>query len=357
LLARSPVKLDVAAIRRFVTGKRVLITGGGGSIGSELCRQVAALGCAHVTVLEQCEYALFKIDMEMSRRHASLSRGAALCDVRDSKRVHDWFLAERPDVIFHAAALKHVHLVEQHPAEGVLTNVVGTWNVAEAASACGAKHMVLISTDKAVAPSCVMGATKRIAESVIRAQRNAGGTQFSVVRFGNGLGSAGSVVPIFQEQIERGGPVTITDPDVERFFMTIPEAVQLVLHATAQSALSRRPQPTVFVLDMGKPVKIYDLAKRMIEFCGKIPGKDIAFEFIGLRPGEKLTEDLIDSTESTRPTACGVLEVIDDIAGTPLTRARVAELEAVARWGDGAAIRNAIFSVLDAVRTPMRKAS
>ncbi|WP_304166187.1 polysaccharide biosynthesis protein, partial [Phenylobacterium aquaticum] len=236
LLAREPIELDRAAVQALIRGRRVLITGAGGSIGAELCRQVAAFQAAHITMLDFSETSLFEIDREMGETCPSLSRKAALVDVRNTNRVKACFLSEKPDLVFHAAALKHVSMVERHPSEGVLTNVIGTWNVAEAARASGAAQMVLISTDKAVDPSNVMGATKRLAESVIQAQQTGQGTRFSAVRFGNVLGSAGSVVPIFKSQIDRGGPVTVTHEEMARFFMTIPEATQLVLHATATCA-------------------------------------------------------------------------------------------------------------------------
>jgi len=351
LLSRAPVQLDVSEIRNLVSGKRVLVTGAGGSIGSEICRQVSALGCAHIALLDSSEFGLFNIDMEIANNYPTLSRADILCDIRDARLVSSWLLAEQPDVIFHAAALKHVPLMENHPCESVLTNVVGTWNVAEAARACGARHMVFISTDKAVEPSSVMGATKRLAESVMRVhQAAASSTRFSVVRFGNVLGSAGSVVPTFKAQIARGGPVTLTHPEIERYFMTIPEAVQLVLHATAKSAASNTIQSGVFVLDMGKPVKIIDLAKRLIELHGKTPGRDIAIEVTGLRPGEKLTEELVDSTEQATPSTSGVLHVTDRVSGLLMDSSHVRRLEATARQGDAEQARRMIFDMLSLVR-------
>ncbi|WP_339929968.1 nucleoside-diphosphate sugar epimerase/dehydratase [uncultured Brevundimonas sp.] len=351
LLARPAIKFDVSPMRSFIAGKRVLVTGGGGSIGSEICRQVSSLSCAHVSIVDNSEFALFSIDLQIATAHPGLSRRSILCDVRNSHQIAAWMESEKPDIVFHAAALKHVHLVEQHPGEGVLTNVVGTSNVADAAIQCGAKHMVLISTDKAVDPSNVMGATKRIAESVIRSRGHGTSTRFSAVRFGNVLGSAGSVVPIFMEQIQRGGPVTITHRDVERYFMTIPEAVQLVLHATASSAARENTTPSVFVLDMGRPVRIFDLARQMIQLCGKIPDEDIKIEFIGLKPGEKLTENLIDNSEIALPSTEGVIEVVDAGTPPPLSRRTLRDLEAVALSGDESAIRTAVFEVMASVRS------
>ncbi len=352
LLARPPVRLDDSPLRALVAGKRVLVTGAGGSIGSEICRQVASLGCGHLVLIDHSEFGLFKIDQEIERRWPTLSRREYLYDVRNKALLNDAFGTERPDVVFHAAALKHVPLMERHPCESVLTNVVGTWNVAEAANAAQVKHMVFISTDKAVDPPNVMGATKRLAEAVVRAQQSGvGDTRFSVVRFGNVLGSAGSVVPTFRAQIERGGPVTLTHPDIERYFMTIPEAVQLVLHATAHSASQSDGPLGVFVLDMGKPVKIIDLARQLIGLYGKVPGKDIDIEVTGLRPGEKLFEELIDSSEVAEMCGQSLMCVTDRIKGARMTEQTVQKLERLARTGDNAATRALIFEVLAKVRT------
>lgn len=352
LLARPPVRLDDGPLRALVAGKRVLVTGAGGSIGSEVCRQVANLGCGHLVLLDNSEFGLFKIDQEVGDRWPTLSRREYLHDVRNAGLLNACFEAERPDVVFHAAALKHVPLMERHPCESVLTNVVGTWNVAEAANAVHVKHMVFISTDKAVDPPNVMGATKRLAEAVVRAQQNGtGDTRFSVVRFGNVLGSAGSVVPTFRAQIERGGPVTLTHTEIERYFMTIPEAVQLVLHATAHSAQQPDGPLGVFVLDMGKPVKIIDLARQLIGLYGKTVGKDIEIEVTGLRPGEKLFEELIDSSEVAEMVGQSLMCVTDRIKGARMTRQTVQKLERAARTGDDAAIRTLIFDILATIRT------
>lgn len=305
-LSRSPVDMDTGPIRNAVHNKRVLITGAGGSIGSEIVRQLAHHGCAHITLVDHSEFLLFEIDRELGRAPLPVSRSAILCNVRDEKRLQDVFEAETPDIVFHAAALKHVTLVENNVREGVLTNVLGTWNVARAAARNGVQQMVLISTDKAANPSNIMGATKRIAESLL--VEEGAPTRYCVVRFGNVLGSAGSVVPIFQKQIESGGPVTVTDPLVERFFMTIPEAVQLVLQA---SALSERGDGNLrkFVLEMGRPVKIIDLARQMIELSGFRPGEEIMIEIIGLQPGEKMTEVLVDDYEDVVACVPGINEI------------------------------------------------
>jgi O-antigen biosynthesis protein WbqV len=350
LLAREPIELDRIAIGNLIRGRRVLVTGAGGSIGAELCRQAASFHCAHLTMMDFSETSLFEIEREMAETFPNLSRQAVLCDVRNATRVGKAFTSEAPDLVFHAAALKHVSMVERHPCEGVLTNVVGTWNVAEASKACGAGQMVLISTDKAVDPTNVMGATKRLAESVIQAQQSHGkGTRFSAVRFGNVLGSAGSVVPIFKSQIERGGPVTVTHPDMERFFMTIPEATQLVLHATATSAEGEGREARLFLLEMGEPVRIMDLARQMIALSGRTPGKEIEIEITGLRPGEKLTEALLDETERSLPCAPKVLEVVSNTA-LRIGAGHLAELGAQAERGDVEGVRRGLFELVSEIR-------
>lgn len=350
LLARPPVHLDHGRVRRLITGKRVLVTGAGGSIGSEIARQVASLSCAHLALVDNSEFSLFSIDQEIGATYSTLSRSARLCDVRDAARIRAFMAEERPEIVFHAAALKHVPLMEAHPADSVLTNVIGSANVADAAVAAGVKNFVFISTDKAVDPPNVMGATKRLAERTVCQRRRADGPRFNVVRFGNVLGSAGSVVPTFLDQIARGGPVTLTHPDIERFFMTIPEAVQLVLHATAKSAFDQ--VEGVLVLDMGKPVKIIDLAHRLIELNGKVPGVDVEIRVTGLRPGEKMTEALFDVTETARQCDPGVLEVVDGNAGVSLSEAELRRIEAVARSGDDDGARELLFKLLEKLRTP-----
>jgi O-antigen biosynthesis protein WbqV len=350
LLAREPIELDRGAVGALIRGRRVLVTGAGGSIGSELCRQVAAFRCDHITLVDFSETALFEIEREIGESYPEISCTAALCDVRRAESVAALFEREKPDLVFHAAALKHVQMVERHPTEGVLTNVVGTWNVAEAAKACGAAQMVLISTDKAVDPSNAMGATKRLAEAVIQDQQSSNGTRFAAVRFGNVLGSAGSVVPIFKSQIERGGPVTVTHPEMARFFMTIPEAAQLVLHATATSAESEAGRAArLFILEMGEPVRIMDLARQMIALSGRTPGKDIAIEIVGLRDGEKLSEALLDEMERAEPCAPKVLEVVTSSA-LRVTAAHLADLENLANAGDPEAVRVAIFDLVAQIR-------
>ncbi|MBW8812481.1 MAG: polysaccharide biosynthesis protein [Caulobacterales bacterium] len=347
LLAREPIELDRRAVGRLIQGQRVLITGAGGSIGGELCRQVAAFGCGQLILLDFSETALFEIEREIREIYPHISVKAVLCDVRDAARIDAAFHRERPDLVFHAAALKHVSMVEHHPSEGILTNVLGTWNVAEAARACGATQMVLISTDKAVDPTNVMGATKRLAEAVIQAQQSTNdGTRFSAVRFGNVLGSNGSVVPIFKSQIERGGPVTVTHPEMTRFFMTIPEAAQLVLHATATCHEDDSPTSRLFLLEMGEPVRIMDLAQQMIALSGR---KGVEIEITGLRPGEKLTEALLDETEFAVTCAPKVLEVITNSA-VRVTPRHLEDLAAVVQVGDIEAVRGALFDLVAQVR-------
>ena len=331
-------------------GRRVLVTGAGGSIGSELCRQIAASGCAQLTLVDASEYNLFHIDREIAQTYPALPRQEVLCDVRDAARVARVFGEQRPDIVFHAAALKHVTLVENHPCEGVRTNVLGTRNVATAAKACGAAHLALISTDKAVAPTSVMGAAKRVAEAVARQYGGGDEMRVSIVRFGNVLGSAGSVVPIFQSQIAAGGPITLTHAEVERYFMTIPEAVQLVLRAVALSRIASEPDAGVLTLEMGEPVKIIDLARRMIELQGLVPERDIAIEITGLRPGEKLTETLVDVNEIARPKAPGIMEALRLAPAPPIPDARLDALDALAEIGDETALRAALFDLVEDLR-------
>jgi len=348
LLAREPIELDRRAIGGLIKGRRVLITGAGGSIGSELCRQVAAYNCAHLSVVDFSETALFEIEREMRETFPHISVKAVLCDVRDAQRIAGAFGREMPDLVFHAAALKHVSMVERHPTEGILTNVIGTWNVAEASKACGAGQMVLISTDKAVDPTNAMGATKRLAEAVIQAQQATSNsdTRFSAVRFGNVLGSSGSVVPIFKSQIERGGPVTVTHQDMTRFFMTIPEAAQLVLHATAACHEDDRRDSRLFLLEMGEPVSIMELAQQMIALSGR---RDIDIEITGLRPGEKLTEALLDETEHALPAAPKVMEVISNSA-VRVTPGHLEALAEVVEAGSVDDVRAMLFDLVAQVR-------
>jgi len=313
LLGRPQAVLDRDGMARLVRGRRVLVTGAGGTIGSELARQVAALSPNRLTLLDNGEFALYGIEMELRERVPQLNPLPLLRDVRDRRQVEEVVAAEKPEIIFHAAALKHLPMVEANPIEGVLTNIVGSRNVAEAARAYGTSLVVMISTDKAVNPTSVMGATKRLVESFCQAldlhEARRGslshGSRYVTVRFGNVLGSTGSVVPLFQRQLAAGGPLTVTHPEVTRFFMTVREAVELVLQAAALSpgTADADARGKIFVLDMGEPVKIVDLAHQMIRLAGLRPGRDIGIEFIGLRPGEKLHEELFHPAEPLVPTA------------------------------------------------------
>ena len=308
LLGRPQKKLDRPAMEALVAGRRVLVTGAGGTIGSELTRQIAALGPSKLHLLDQGEFALYQIDLEIGESFPDLPRNPILADVRDAALIDRVFRENRPEIVFHAAALKHVPLVEFNSREGVLTNVGGTKHVADACVAHGVSAMVLISSDKAVNPTSVMGTTKRIAELYCQSQAIAqDNTRFVTVRFGNVLGSTGSVVPLFQRQMAQGGPITVTHKDITRYFMTTHEAVELVLQAAALPTAASQPG-SLFVLDMGEPVLIADLARQMVRLSGLRPDIDIKIEFTGLRPGEKLYENLFHEGEPPAPTpAEGVL--------------------------------------------------
>lgn len=301
LLGRPQSALDRAAMASLIKGHRVLITGAGGSIGSELVRQVAAFGPSQLTLVDASEYALYTIDLEVTERCPHLPRRSYIGDVRDAARMDHIFSDVQPELVIHAAALKHVPLVEANPLEGMRTNTLGTRTIGEACQRHGVRMMVLISTDKAVNPTNVMGATKRMAELYCQAAdvvgRESNGTRFVTVRFGNVLGSTGSVVPLFQRQLERGGPLTVTHPDMTRYFMTIREAVELVLEASTVGAADDSFKGRIFVLDMGEPVKIVDLARQMIRLAGLEPDKDVTISFTGLRPGEKLFEEIFHGAE------------------------------------------------------------
>ena len=309
LLGRPQAVLDHEGMARLIRGRRVLVTGAGGTIGAELAHQVAAFSPSRLIVLDNNEYALYQIDLELCERFPQLGQVPLLRDVRDRAQVDAVIAAERPEIVFHAAALKHLSMVEANPIEGVLTNVAGSRNVAEAARAFGVSIVVMVSTDKAVNPTSVMGATKRLAESFCQAidlheaRQAVPGTRYVTVRFGNVLGSTGSVVPLFARQLAAGGPLTVTHPDVARFFMTVREAVELVLQAAAlPPAPETSDRGKICVLDMGEPVKIADLARQMIRLAGLRPDHDIEIEFTALRPGEKLSEELFHRAEPLMPT-------------------------------------------------------
>lgn len=297
LLRREPVKIDLRQVQGLVTERVVLVTGAGGSIGSELCRQACALEPARLVLLGHGENSIFGIQQELRERFPQIPLESIIADVKDAGRLGAVFDRFGPFTVFHAAAHKHVPLMEENVAEAVLNNVLGTRNVVTAAANAGTSHLVLISTDKAVRPTSVMGATKRVAEQIVQSFAEDRGRNFAAVRFGNVLGSRGSVVPTFLKQIASGGPVTVTHPEMRRYFMTIPEAVQLVLQA---GALGKGGE--VFVLDMGEPVKIADLAADLIRLSGKEVGRDVEIRFSGTRPGEKLYEELFFDAEHASPT-------------------------------------------------------
>jgi FlaA1/EpsC-like NDP-sugar epimerase len=299
LLGREPVEVDLPAIAGYLSGEVVLVTGAGGSIGSELCRQIARMAPTRLVLVDNSEPGLFEIERELVDEREFHATAAVLGDAGNAAKMRQVFEKYRPTVVFHAAAYKHVALVEANPLEAARNNTLVTRTVADIAVEFGAKRFVLVSTDKAVNAKGVMGSTKAMCEWIIEAwgYRDDTGTRFCAVRFGNVLGSSGSVIPIFRKQIARGGPVTVTHPEMTRFFMTIPEAVQLIIQA---GAIGGRGQ--VYVLDMGEPVKITDLAETMIRLSGKEPGTDIAIEFVGARPGEKLHEELWSETETVSPS-------------------------------------------------------
>ena len=342
LLERPQIKLDRDAMAQLVQGRRVLVTGAGGTIGAELARQVAALGPAELVLLDQSEYALWQIDGELAERAPDIRRVAVFADIRDAMRIAAIFTSRRPELVFHAAALKHVPMVEADPLEGLLTNACGTAIVADAARTAGAAAMVLVSTDKAVNPTSVMGASKRLAEIYCQAldilgRRTDGGMRCVTVRFGNVLGSTGSVVPVFQRQLARGGPLTVTHPDMRRYFMTVREAVGLVLQASVAGVAEALPEGAIFVLDMGAPVKIVDLARKMIQLAGLRPDEDVEIRFTGLRPGEKLFEELFHGHEPAAPTLHPGL------------------LMARPRTGDAKVIGHAMFAIETACRAGNRR--
>ena len=297
LLGRDAIKIKLDEINGYLGGKTVIVTGGGGSIGSELCRQIAKHNIKKLVIFDIYENNAYSIQQELLKSYPELSLEVLIGSVRDQKRVFEIFEKYRPDIVFHAAAHKHVPLMEDSPAEAIKNNVFGTYNVALAADRFGAKKMVLISTDKAVNPTNVMGASKRICEMIIEMMSKKSKTVFAAVRFGNVLGSNGSVIPLFKKQIANGGPVTVTHKDIIRYFMTIPEAVSLVLQAGSYAK-----DGEIFVLDMGEPVRIDDLARNMIRLSGFEPDEDIKIKYTGLRPGEKLYEELLLDTEGIEKT-------------------------------------------------------
>jgi FlaA1/EpsC-like NDP-sugar epimerase len=335
LLRREPTEINDDAVGRKITGRRVLITGAGGSIGLELCRQVARWNPGELILLGHGENSIFEAMLELRETYPGIPIIPVIADVRDVDRIQEIFTNQQPEVVFHAAAHKHVSLMELNVEEAVTNNVLGTKSVVDAALGCNSEHFVLISTDKAVRPKSVMGATKRVAEMIVRDAAERFGRTFVTVRFGNVLGSRGSIVPIFKRQIANGGPVTITHPEMRRFFMTVPESVHLVMQASSMGTAG-----DLFVLKMGKQIRIVDLAEDLIRLSGLEPGKDIRIQFTGIRPGEKLSEELWDEglryTETQHPDIVRV-EENNGLYGESL-EVMIDELVRLAHEGDGQAI-------------------
>lgn len=304
LLGRDSIQVDLDSIMNYVNGKVVLVTGGGGSIGSELCRQIATKNPKQLIIIDIYENSAYDIQQELKKNYPDLNLKVLIASVRNTNRIESIFTEYKPDIVYHAAAHKHVPLMEDSPNEAIKNNVMGTWKTAQAAVDSGVKKFVMISTDKAVNPTNIMGATKRICEMIVQSYNKKSNTEFVAVRFGNVLGSNGSVIPLFRKQIAAGGPVTVTHPDIIRYFMTIPEAVSLVLQAGAYAKGGE-----IFVLDMGEPVKILDLAKNLIRLSGYVPGEDIEIVFTGLRPGEKLYEELLMEEEGMKETANKMIHI------------------------------------------------
>lgn len=359
LVGRAPRAIDRSLVRAVITGKRVLITGAGGSIGTELARLAASFEPAELVLMDRSDNALFEIDRQIGTAFPGVARRAVLNDVADVEGTARTLLRLRPHVVFHAAAHKHVPLMEDHPAAAVVNNFFGTRSVADAALAVGAERFVMISTDKAVNPTSVMGATKRMAELYIRSLNRHGRTRFSLVRFGNVLGSACSVLPIWAKQVAEGGPVTITHRDMTRFFMTIPEAAALVVQSAAVGQSGSATDPDVFVLDMGEPVRIVDLAARFLHTLGLRPdfgdapagGPSIPVRFTGTRPGEKLYEELAYETESLTETVVpGVLAWRGAAPEIPMVERMVSELSRVRSNPDAEAVLEAIRTYVPELR-------
>jgi FlaA1/EpsC-like NDP-sugar epimerase len=341
VLGRAQVEIDFPRAAQYLNGKVVLVTGAGGSIGSELCRQIVAVGAKRLVMVDHSENNLFEIDLELRERgHAALV--PVIADCKDRVLMDRVIERERPQVVFHAAAYKHVPMMELNPIQAVANNALATAVISEISERHGVERFCLISTDKAVEPKTVMGASKALAERVIEQHRDSE-TRFAAVRFGNVLGSSGSVLPIFQRQIGHGGPVTVTHPEMTRFFMTIPEAVQLVIEATGIAEGG-----DVFVLDMGKPVRIVELARKMIELSGHEPGRDIAIEFVGIRPGEKLHEELFNVDEDVRGTRYGKIRRATRPALDPERLSLgIEQLEMLVADGEAAPVTTALWAALD----------
>lgn len=349
LLGRAPIRLTGHGIREMIRGQTVLVTGGGGSIGSELCRQIAALAPRELIVLDCCETGVADLQQELRRKYGDkLNLTVEISSITDASHLRRLFRRRRPDLVFHAAAHKHVPLMEACPQEAVRNNVFGTLNAVNAAHEAGVRKFVLISTDKAVNPTSIMGATKRVCEMILAGMRSISDTEFVAVRFGNVLGSSGSVIPLFQKQIEQGGPVTVTDKRILRYFMTISEAVSLVLQA---GAMARRSE--VFVLDMGKPVRILELAENLIRLSGHTPYTEIPIVEVGLRPGEKLYEEPLLGGTRQRRTDNELIFVEDE---QPVTRDQMAvflqDLRIAVTCEDPAAVLNSLHRCVPEFHTP-----
>ena len=345
LLARESVGLDYAPVREFLEGKRITVTGAGGSIGSELCRQIAAARPESLVLLDRYENGLFHIHSELAKSFSDVKLHSVIADVTDASRIDQVFGETKPHVVFHAAAHKHVPLMEQNPCEAVKNNVRGTRIAAEKALKFGVERFVLISTDKAVNPTSVMGSTKRVAELIVGELSRQEGTRFATVRFGNVLGSNGSVVPTFLAQIAKGGPVTVTHPEMRRYFMLIPEAVQLVLHAAALP-----DKAPLFVLDMGEQLKVVDMARDIIRLSGFVPDKDIEITFTGVRAGEKLCEDLVAEGELAEPSSREKIFRVQTAAVSPAAdlHQAIARLEQLALDGRSSDVLRELQDVLRA---------
>ncbi|MEP3278448.1 MAG: nucleoside-diphosphate sugar epimerase/dehydratase [Stappiaceae bacterium] len=352
LLLRPQAALDGQVLKRMIEGRRVLLTGAGGSIGSELAKQVVALNPSEIVLIENNELNMYSIELELNELALDVPRHSYLCNIRDAGRVNEIFSRHRPELVFHAAALKHVPIVELNPCEGVLTNVIGTMNIADAARRTNALAMVQISTDKVVNSTGVMGATKRLAELYCQALDldgvgAANSTRFMTVRFGNVLGSSGSLIPLFQRQLAKGGPLTVTDPEMTRFFMTVREAVELTLQASACGLEERVGEGEIFVLDMGEPVKILDVARRMIRLAGLTPDVDVNIEFIGCRPGEKLFEELFDSSEKRVDSPIpGVLGAMPNPVPLATLKSRFTQIHRAALRGEVDGLFEGIQTIL-----------
>jgi FlaA1/EpsC-like NDP-sugar epimerase len=306
LLRREPVQTDLESIAKYISGERVLITGGGGSIGSELARQIASLSPANLVLLGKGENSIYEIEQELLQTNR-FQPSCIIADVRDKASMEAAFEKFRPTVVFHAAAHKHVPLMQGNPIEAIRNNILGTWQTSDLAIKYGAKRFINVSTDKAVKPSSVMGATKRVGEMIVTSMGRRSETEFAIVRFGNVMGSRGSLIPLLKAQIKRGGPVRVTHPEMTRYFMTIPEAVQLILQA---GAIGERGE--IFILDMGDPIKILDLAMDLIRLHGLVPGEDIEVQFTGVRPGEKLYEELLYDTEKLSDTSHPKIRMVEE---------------------------------------------